>query len=253
MYDLENRPSQLKIGGFLFVFDGGCSLKRRRLMKVVGIIAKHSEKNNYVSDELRRSLIEVGVSPIAILPPNEVVDFDASPVMGHLSDWETELFLRQLYLCNGIVFQDGNKIGDYEYDIARHAFFNDIPTLGICAGQSVMVAALDGKVTGVEPDFHDMPDEKYVHSCKIIPGTKFASIVEEPTIEVNSRHSMAVSKCPHQLIVSAIDPDGNAEVIEAPRKRFFVGVRFHPESLYKEDEHMLAILKAFVGTLKRPL
>lgn len=53
------------------------------------------------------------------------------------------------------------------------------------------------------------------------------------------------------LTTSAIDCDENAEVVEAEDKKYFIGVRFHPESLYKKDKNMAAVFESFAQTIKR--
>lgn len=44
--------------------------------------------------------------------------------------------------------------------------------------------------------------------------------------------------------------DGYADAIEDSNKDFYIGVRFHPESLYKKDENMNNIFKAFLEACK---
>ena len=41
--------------------------------------------------------------------------------------------------------------------------------------------------------------------------------------------------------------DGYADVIEAKDKDFYIGVRFHPESLYKIDANMNCIFESFIN------
>lgn len=67
---------------------------------------------------------------------------------------------------------------------------------------------------------------------------------------VNSRHIKAVTNPGPYLTVSAVDCDGNAEGVEAYDKKFYIGVRFHPESLYKKDRNMAAIFENFAQTVK---
>ncbi len=45
--------------------------------------------------------------------------------------------------------------------------------------------------------------------------------------------------------------DGYTDVIEAKNKKFYIGVRFHPESLYTKDEKMNSIFKKFINTCKK--
>lgn len=58
-----------------------------------------------------------------------------------------------------------------------------------------------------------------------------------------------MDKCP-LLNKVAFDEDGYADVIESKDKKFYIGVRFHPESLYKIDEDHNKIFEAFINACK---
>lgn len=45
--------------------------------------------------------------------------------------------------------------------------------------------------------------------------------------------------------------DGYADVIEAEDKDVYIGVRFHPESLYRIDKNMNNIFSCFIEKCKR--
>lgn len=67
---------------------------------------------------------------------------------------------------------------------------------------------------------------------------------------VNSRH-MGYSADLGSLKVVAYSPDGVDEVVEDASKKFYIGVQFHPESLYKKDENMNNIFVAFLDVCKK--
>lgn len=66
---------------------------------------------------------------------------------------------------------------------------------------------------------------------------------------VNSRHKNRVKTCPN-LNVAGFCDDGYADVVEDPDKNFYIGVRFHPESLYKKDKNMNNIFVSFIEAAK---
>ena len=66
---------------------------------------------------------------------------------------------------------------------------------------------------------------------------------------VNSRHKNTVDD-PSILDEVALCDDGYADVVEAKDKDFYIGVRFHPESLYKIDENMNKIFKSFIEIIR---
>ena len=125
------------------------------------------------------------------------------------------------------------------------AYERDIPTLGICCGQTVMARALGSTSIIVDASKHERADDLYAHSISVYPETKFGKIVHTKEMQVNSRHHHSILTY-QNLEVSAIDMDGNIEVLEAPEKKFYIGIRFHPESLYKIDPVMDRIFQEFI-------
>ena len=130
-----------------------------------------------------------------------------------------------------------------------YAYKNNIPTLAICMGQTVMAKMFNAEIAEVSPEMHKKSCD-YAHTCSILPGTLFHDITKSKHIQVNSRHIYSV-KSLNKLTISALDCDGNAEVIESQDKKFFLGVRFHPESLYQTDEKMRAIFESFAHAIGR--
>lgn len=94
------------------------------------------------------------------------------------------------------------------------------------------------------------PNEEYVHYINIEYPSKFYNIVKENRIKVNSRHKNILEKYP-LLQVSATDEDGYPDVVESENKKFYIGVRFHPESLYKIDTNMNNIFRYFIDQCKK--
>ena len=69
-------------------------------------------------------------------------------------------------------------------------------------------------------------------------------------MQVNSRHKRAIKDCP-KLDKVAFCEDGYPDVIESKNKTFYIGVRFHPESLYQIDEKHNMIFKEFIKVCKK--
>ncbi len=99
------------------------------------------------------------------------------------------------------------------------------------------------------PEKHDRLGVDYVHSITIDENSKFYNIVKTKTMKVNSRHKRCVKDCPSLDIVGVCE-DGYPDVIESKDKKFYIGVRFHPESLYKKDEKHNLIFKEFIEVCK---
>ena len=63
---------------------------------------------------------------------------------------------------------------------------------------------------------------------------------------VNSFHHQAVSRPAPGLCVAAEADDGICEAIYQPGERFLVGVQWHPELFYTQDETAGNLFRAFV-------
>lgn len=132
-----------------------------------------------------------------------------------------------------------------------YCYDNDIPCLRICAGQNSIVRGLGGTTINIKnPEKHNKPNDTYVHGVNIIKNSKFYSIINKQLIMVNSRHKRSIDNCP-LLDKVGICEDEYADVVESKNKKFYIGERFHPESLYKIDEIHDKIFKSFIASCKK--
>lgn len=125
-----------------------------------------------------------------------------------------------------------------EQALAQAAFQANLPTLGICRGMQIMNVALGGTLHQHVPDVVDHSDHSQQppyretsHIVSVVPGSRLASIFDTDELAVNSMHHQAVDQVAPELVAVAMDADGIVEAIEAPSKRFFLGVQWHPEYL----------------------
>lgn len=223
---------------------------------IIGIVSKHFKNNNirpnmYIRDEVKQAIFDNGAIAIGILLPKNEVFNVIDNWSNNLSLDEYNALIAQIKLCDGIIIQGGVACDNYEMIIAKYCYENDIPTLGICCGQNVMVRALGGTTRKISnPEKHNQSAKEYVHKIKIDPLSKFYDIVKLEEIKVNSRHKKTIDKSP-LLDQVVFCEDGYADVVESKDKKFYIGVRFHPESLYKKDENMNNIFKNFISVCKK--
>ncbi len=215
---------------------------------IVGIVAKHLKQSTkrldtVIHDEVEQAIFDNGGIVIGIIPPNEGKVRAEDKWYDNLTTTEKHNLYDQIALCDGIILQGGSYMDEYECFIAKYCYEQDIPVLGICAGKHVLVRAIGGNIGPVGNMSHKS-EERYVHSIEIDENSKFYKIINNKEIMVNSRHVNMTTSTP--LFASAHSSDGVIEVEEAPNKRFYLGVQFHPESLYKQDENMR---KIFIGFL----
>lgn len=163
-------------------------------------------------------------------------------------------------------FQAAPK-SNYSYDLDREAmelawlaraWKADLPTLGICRGAQLLNVAAGG-------DLHldiaqAFPGAGYptgwlrrsVFRKRVIvtPDSRLAEIVGAGDLSVNAFHSQAVSRVGTGLRVSAREANGAIQAIEAPSRRFWLGVQFHPELLI-QHHRFRRIFEAFVQSARR--
>lgn len=220
---------------------------------IIGIVSKHyaTYKNDrtdtFVRDEVKQAIFDNGAIAIAILPPDNEIKYIGDNWKEDLHGKEYEDLISQVKLCDGIIFQGGVESDNYECIIAKYCYENNIPTLGICCGQNIIARAIGGTTYKIEnPEKHMQMSKQYVHKIKIDKTSRFYDIIKKEEIMVNSRHKRTIKECP-KLDKVGFCEDGYADVIESKDKDFYIGIRFHPESLYKIDENMNNIFKSFIG------
>jgi putative glutamine amidotransferase len=84
---------------------------------------------------------------------------------------------------------------------------------------------------------------------RVIEGTLLHRITGRSEMAINSAHHQAVKAVGEGVVVDAIAPDGVIEGIEDPRRRFCLGVQWHPE--YGIDPGDARIFAALIGAAQR--
>jgi putative glutamine amidotransferase len=141
---------------------------------------------------------------------------------------------------------------EFELALAKGALRRDLPVLGICGGEQLLGVVLGGTLIQHIPDeieaalAHEQPNPRTEpgHHVSVVADTLLRRIVGTDTLAVNSAHHQAVKAVPRRIRVNAIAPDGVIEGIEDPRRRFCLGVQWHPE--YAISAGDARIFEAFV-------
>jgi putative glutamine amidotransferase len=183
-----------------------------------------------------------------------------APVLIPLLDDDERL--RAIYeRLDGIVFPGGADVAPREYGeepidnlnvvepdrdrvelrLARWAFDDDLPMLGICRGQQLINVALGGTLyqdlihqgaTTVEhSDVDGRARSKLIHRVRLDPDSRLAQLIDETSVEVNSLHHQAVKDVAPALRVTGTADDGVIEALESPDRRFWIAVQWHPEEI----------------------
>ncbi|MGB8181853.1 MAG: gamma-glutamyl-gamma-aminobutyrate hydrolase family protein [Stellaceae bacterium] len=141
---------------------------------------------------------------------------------------------------------------DFELAICNAALAKNMPVLGICGGEQLLNVALGGTLIQHIPDeirnalTHEQPNPRTEpgHTVKIAPNTLLRRVTQLAEMPVNSAHHQAVKDTAPGLIVDAVAPDGVIEGIEDPKRRFVLGVQWHPEYCLSEGD--TRIFAAFI-------
>jgi putative glutamine amidotransferase len=129
-----------------------------------------------------------------------------------------------------------------ELALLRAALERDMPVLGICRGIQVLNVAMGGDLEQhLDGHRHDPPGQFVRHDVDIERGTRLASMLGERTT-VMSHHHQGLKTLAPGLVETAHADDGLVEAVEAPERRFTVGVLWHPEA--SEDARLFESLVA---------
>jgi putative glutamine amidotransferase len=155
---------------------------------------------------------------------------------------------------------DGGEPGrdECEIELVRRAMAADLPVLAICRGLQVLNVARGGTLVQDIPDEIGMtvthrvpsPRDSIAHTVAVESGSLLERLMAErfsagKPWPVNSRHHQSVKVRGEGLVVSATAPDGVIEAIEDPRRRFVLGVQWHPENFWRTGD-FLALFEGFV-------
>jgi putative glutamine amidotransferase len=140
---------------------------------------------------------------------------------------------------------------DFEIHLVRLALARQLPVFGICGGAQVLNVALGGSLyqdipSQVPKAFKHSGSPERAHSVDFVPDTRLASIVGLQEVRVNSMHHQAVKVPGQGMVASASARDGVIEAVEIPGRSFVIGVQWHPERLFAEDEAAQRLFAAFV-------
>ncbi len=209
---------------------------------------------------------------------NMIEDCNAMPIMLPLTQ-DLDILEDYFNLCDGILLTGGHDVSPTIYNapisskcgkaclirdnmeafLLKRAIEEDKPLLGICRGIQIMNAALGGTLyQDLMTEFskeinHTMnaPYNRTVHHVSIIANTLLAKMFVSDRIEVNSYHHQGIKDLSPKLKAMAISEDGLIEAVHYPNKKFIIGVQWHPEHLYGQEDHCTALVQSFVEASKK--
>lgn len=226
---------------------------------VIGIMPLYDEKKEsyWMLPAYMKALEEQGAIPF-MLPLTEASE-------------ELDYFLET---CDGFLMTGGHDVSPALYGEERksvcketvplrdamdkyvllHGVEADKAVLGICRGMQMMNVVFGGSLyQDLETEMPDnighrmeAPYDREAHQVKVMQDTPLQKILQTDSCPVNSCHHQAVKKLSEQFCVMAEAPDGIAEAIYMPEKRFVCGVQWHPEFSYLKSGESRKIFAAFL-------
>ncbi len=137
----------------------------------------------------------------------------------------------------------------FEIALARRALERDLPLLGICRGLQVMNIAGGGTLHQHLPELLGHEEHRRVlgtfdgsdHRVRLEDGSLAARAAGELRHATKSHHHQGIDRLGDGLRVTGwAEMDDFPEAIEAPDRRFALGVQWHPEA--DEQSRLIAAL-----------
>jgi putative glutamine amidotransferase len=133
-----------------------------------------------------------------------------------------------------------------ELALLEAALARDMPVLAVCRGSQVLNVALGGDLVQHMPEVvgseihREVPGVFSEHGVELRPESRVGAILGDRAA-VKSHHHQGFGRVGDGLEVAAWAPDGTPEALEAPTRRFTLGVLWHPE-----EGQDLALFEALV-------
>lgn len=185
---------------------------------MIGVILSANENKYTLNKEIYEVINHFGKTAIGIIKYDEKI----------------------LSMLDGAILQGGSDITLEDLKIVNYLYENDIPTLGICLGMQIMSSYKNGEL--------DLVDNHYLtnHFVKIDISSVAYTIFKKDKIKVNSRHHYKVLNTSLDIVGKN---DDVIEIVEDKNKKFFIGVQFHPETDFLENEDYYNLFCNFFSTL----
>jgi len=138
-----------------------------------------------------------------------------------------------------------------ELALLTSALERDLPVLAVCRGSQLLNVARGGDLVQHLPEVVGHERHKHTpgafadHDVDVAAGSRLGALLGERA-PVKSHHHQGFGRVGEGLVASAWADDGTVEALEDPRRRFALGVLWHPEE--GEDA---ALFQALVDEARR--
>ena len=131
-----------------------------------------------------------------------------------------------------------------------------MPLFAICFGAQVLNVSRGGTLIQDIVSQHadaikheqGAPRDRHSHRVRLLEDSRLGQLAKAETAPVNSHHHQAIETLGRELVATAWAPDGIVEALEDPRgDRFVVGVQWHPELGWEQDDLSQALFNRFTA------
>lgn len=197
-----------------------------------------------------KAIIKAGGIPL-LLPPmskeeieSVVQDLDGLMLTGGL-DYPPSLYKQKKHPK---VVEMNPERSSFDMKLAEYAIKDtNLPVLGICAGCQALNIASGGSLVQDIASAYKESKIKHAspngwmngfnhHLVDIKPDSRLRKILGAKTFKVVTSHHQAVEDLGDGLKVTARAKDGVIESIESKEDRFLIGVQWHPERDFKNNQ-----------------
>ncbi len=194
--------------------------------------------HEYITAVQRAGALALVVAPDPRLEhrPEEILDLADALMLAGGSDIDPSAYGHERHPATTGTVPERDRS---EVALVRAAIERDMPVLGICRGMQLLNVALGGTLRQHLPDdlghgehrrrlgsFDDSD-----HDVLLEAGSLAARAAGEERHGVKSHHHQGVAEIGDGLAISGVSAlDDLPEAVEAPERRFVLGVQWHPEA-----------------------
>lgn len=232
-----------------------------KMRPVIGVTPwyDYDKSMTYIRKGYIEGIDKAGGLPV-ILPvatSNEMLDEIVERFDGFLLSGGPDVDAKYYEESNLIFNGEISPYRDYmEIYITQKAIGCNKPVLGICRGIQIMNAAMGGtlyqdiysQIEGKNIIKHSQNAPRWypTHNVELVKDSIIWNTFKKDIIGVNSFHHQAVKDAAPGFKVTSRSADGIIESIEYIEHVFAVGVQWHPELMWQEDEIFLNLFRSFV-------
>ena len=264
-----------KITGYTFENENKKKAKGPRVKFKIGIPTDELIEINpimpnnhpaYAPHDVKEAFIKLGAIPLIIAFPDDVskVDQLAQDYVQLIDglmlpggpDVDPTFYGEEPHPKSGMTLYQKDR---FEIALIKAALAADKPIFGICRGIQIMNVAMGGTLyQDLESQYPELKIQHpqatlgqfATHHVELTAGSKLAKLYGQSTIKVNSRHHQAVKAVGKGLKVTAVAPDGVIEGMESTDTDLFLGVQWHPENMWQqEDPQQLVVFQDFLDRI----